>query len=87
MSARCIPKEIRDEVVTKAKTGEKVSDLAERYGISTKTIYGWLTNDSGEDTISVLKYNKLKRENEELKRIIGKLTLDMSWEKKGKTGA
>jgi len=54
-----------------------------RYGISTKTIYGWLTKDSGEDVISILKHNKLKRENEELKRIIGKLTLDMSWGKKG----
>lgn len=86
MPARRIPKEIRDEVVAKAKAGEKVAKLAERYGISTKTIYGWLTKDSGEDTISVLKYNKLKRENEELKKIIGKLTLDMSWGKKGKTG-
>lgn len=82
MPARRIPKEIRDEVLSKAKAGEKVADLAERYGISTKTIYGWLSKDSGEDVISVLKYNKLKRENEELKRIIGKLTLDMSWGKK-----
>ena len=83
MPARSIPKEIREEVLTKARTGEKVAELAERYGISTKTIYGWLTKDSGEDVISILKHNKLKRENEELKRIIGKLTLDMSWGKKG----
>lgn len=86
MPARRIPKEIREEVLSKAKAGEKVADLADRYGISTKTIYGWLQKDSGEDTISVLKYNKLQRENQELKRIIGKLTLDMSWGKKGKTG-
>ena len=83
MAAKRIPKEIRDEVLVKARTGEKVAELAERYGISTKTIYGWLTKDSGEDVVSILKYNKLKRENEELKRIIGKLTLDMSWGKKG----
>lgn len=86
MPAKRIPKEIRDEVLGKAKSGERVADLAERYGISAKTIYGWLSKDSGEDTISVLRYNKLARENEELKRIIGKLTLDMSWGKKGKTG-
>lgn len=82
MPARRIPKEVREEVVSKARSGEKVVDLAERYGISSKTIYGWLTKDSDEEVISVLKYNKLKRENEELKRIIGKLTLDMSWGKK-----
>lgn len=86
MPTKRIPKEIREEVLGKAKAGEKVVDLAERYGISDKTIYGWLSKDSGEDTISVLRYNKLQRENEELKRIIGKLTLDMSWGKKGKTG-
>lgn len=83
MPAKRIPKEIRDEVLSKARAGEKIAQLAERYGISTKTIYTWLTKDSGEDLISVLKHNKLKRENEELKRIIGKLTLDMSWGKKG----
>lgn len=83
MPIKRIPKEIREEVIGKAKTGEKVAELAERYGISSKTIYGWLSKDSGEDVISVLQYNKLKRENEELKRIIGKLTLDMSWGKKG----
>lgn len=82
MPARRIPKEVKDEVITKARSGEKVNGLAERYGISSKTIYGWLTKDSGEEVISVLKYNKLKRENDELKRIIGKLTLDMSWGKK-----
>lgn len=82
MPAKRIPKEIREEVLAKTRTGEKVSELADRYGISAKTIYGWLTKDGGEEVISVLKYHKLKRENEELKRIIGKLTLDMSWGKK-----
>lgn len=83
MPVKRIPKEIHDEILVKVKAGEKVSELADRYGISNRTIYGWLTTDSGEETISVLKYNKLKKENEELKRIIGKLTLDMSWGKKG----
>ena len=82
MPAKTIPKEIKDEVTAKARSGEKVVQLGSTYGISTKTIYGWLTKDSGEEAISVPKYNKLKRENEELKRIIGKLTLDMSWGKK-----
>lgn len=82
MSGKRIPAEIKKEVLAKAKSGEKVTELAERYGISSKTIYGWLTKDSDGDVISVFKYNKLRRENEELKRIIGKLTLDMSWGKK-----
>lgn len=78
-----IAKEIKDEVLAKARSGQKALELSSQYGISTKTIYGWLRADTGEEVVSVLKYNQLKRENEELKRIIGKLTLEMSWEKKG----
>lgn len=82
MSGRRIPAEIKKEVLEKVKAGAKVAELVERYGISAKTIYGWLARDSGSDVVTVLKYNKLKRENAELKRIIGELTLDMSWGKK-----
>lgn len=38
-----IPKEKRDEILAKARAGEKVIGLASQYGISDKTIYGWLT--------------------------------------------
>lgn len=82
MQRKVIPKEIHEEVVAKIKTGSKVADMAATYGISTKTIYGWLSKDSGEEVISILQHNKLKKENEALKKIIGKLTLDLSWGKK-----
>lgn len=81
---RRIAKEIKDEIISKIQVGERVADLAERYGVSTKTIYGWLRRDTGEDVVSVLQYNKLKRENEELKRLIGELTLNMHLKKKSK---
>lgn len=81
---RRISKEIREEIISKVQTGERVADLAEQYGVSTKTIYGWLRQDSGEGVVSVLQYNKLKRENEELKRFIGELTLNMHLQKKSK---
>ena len=82
MPHKRIVKEIREEITNKAKNGEKVADLAEQYGVSSKTIYAWLRQGTGEDVVSVLKYNKLKRENAELKRLIGELTLDMSLGKK-----
>lgn len=83
MSKR-IPQEIKDEVLSKIQSGSSVIDLASQYGISTKTIYTWLSVSAGSPDVSLLKFNKLKRENEELKRIIGLLTLDLSREKKGK---
>jgi len=77
-----IPKEIKEEVLAKARAGKRIAELAKQYGISDRTIYGWLRKDTGEDVVSILKYNKLKRENQELKRLIGELTLDMSLGKK-----
>jgi len=84
MQRKIIPKEIKDEILGKVKLGAKVMDLAIQYGISDKSIYNWLHQDTSEELISVVKYNKLKRENEELKRLIGELSLNMSLEKKGK---
>ena len=82
--SRRIAREIREEIVNKVQAGERVADLAEQYAVSAKTIYGWLRQDTGEAVISVLQYNKLKRENEELKRLIGELTLNMHLQKKSK---
>ena len=79
-----IPKEIKEEILAKVKAGERVVDVADQYAISSKTIYGWLRQDTGEGVVSVLQYNKLQRENEELKRLIGELTLNMHLQKKSK---
>jgi len=81
---RRIPKEIKEEILAKVKAGERVVDVADQYAVSSKTIYSWLRQDTGEGVVSVLQYNKLKRENEELKRLIGELTLNMHLQKKSK---
>jgi transposase-like protein len=77
-----ISKEVKDEVLAKIRTGAKVKEVADQYGISDKSIYAWLSAEILPDGISQLKYNKIKKENDELKRIIGLLTLDLSRGKK-----
>lgn len=77
-----VSKETKQEILSRVRAGEKVVVLAKQYGLSDKTIYGWLRADTGEEVVSVLKYNKLKRENEELKWLIGELTLDLKRGKK-----
>lgn len=83
MQRKVISKEIREEILAKARAGERVLVLAQQYGVSDKSIYGWLRQNSDEEVISILKYNKIKRKNDVLKQIIGELTLDASWKKKG----
>lgn len=78
---RRVPTETREEILGRVKEGMTVADAASQYGVSTKTIYTWLAKEARPE-ISVLEYNRLKRENEELKRIIGILTLEMERGKK-----
>jgi transposase-like protein len=77
-----ISNEIKQEVIGKMKNdGIPVSALAESYGISTGTIYKWLGNQA-KGSVSLLVHNKVKKENDELKRLIGELTIRMSMEAK-----
>lgn len=78
-----VPIKIKEEILLKVKNGNSVADTANQYGISPKTIYGWLRNNVRPD-ISIAKYNKLKRDNDELKRIIGLITLELERGKKNK---
>ena len=75
---KIIPLEIKKEIVEKVKQGERVMALAKQYGVSDKSIYTWLRQTTGEQVISLVQYNRLKRENEELKKLIGEITLKMS---------
>lgn len=81
-----IPKEIKMEIISKVKSGEKVVDLARQYGVSDKSIYTWLHLETGDQVVSIVQYNRLKRENEELKKLIGELSLKLSLGEKNRAG-
>jgi len=75
---KVIPKDVKTEILAKVKGGEKVRDLARQYGVSDKSIYTWLHKETGDQVVSIIQYNRLKRENEELKKLIGELSLKLS---------
>lgn len=57
---KSIAQDIKDQIIGRIKgNGEAVSKLALEYGVSVKTIYGWLRKGS-EKHISVLE-RKTKR--------------------------
>lgn len=76
-----VPIQTKEEILLKIKNGAKVLETASQYGISSKTIYTWLKNQV-RPVISIIEYNRLKRDNEELKRIIGLITLELERGKK-----
>lgn len=76
-----IAKEIKDEILSKIKSGERVVEVSKQYGVSEKTIYYWLRSGT-QQTVSLMEYNKMKRENEELKAIVGAMTVEVERLKK-----
>lgn len=83
---KVIAKEIKEEILAKVKAGGKVVDLARQYAVSDKSIYTWLHKETGDTVVSLVQYNKLKRENEDLKKLIGELSLKLSLGEKNRTG-
>jgi transposase-like protein len=76
-----IATEVKQEIMGRVKQGEKVVKLAEQYGISEKTIYYWLRS-TVSNGVSMVEHNKLKRENDDLKAIIGALMVELERGKK-----
>jgi transposase-like protein len=79
-----IAKEVKEEILGKVKAGESVSSLSGAYGVSDKTIYNWLRGNITRN-VSWMEHTKLKKENQQLKEIIGVLSLELEKVKK-KTG-
>jgi len=77
-----INNEKKKEILNKVKVeGIMVKEVAERYEISTKTIYRWIKEES-ETTPSFWEVKKLRQENKVLKELIGTITLEMEKTKK-----
>ncbi len=69
------------DILKRVKDGERVTEVAAEFGISTKTIYNRLSSKTNTDS-SALEMSRLRRENKALKELVGKITLDLSKKKR-----
>jgi transposase-like protein len=65
---------VRDE-------GRKATEVAQEYGVTSKSIYNWLTRGASKDN-SALEISRLKRELEMVYGLLGKLTAEATRPKK-----
>jgi transposase-like protein len=72
--AKRYSQEVKREVLEKVRGGQKVSEVSKIYGICDMTIRTWLERDTVSAASETLEISRLKRENENLLRIIGQLT-------------
>lgn len=74
--------DVKEQILKRIKDeGVSVSQAAEEHGISTQTIYGWLTKRTIGNP-SWQELTKLKKENHELLAIVGELTVKLSQSQK-----
>lgn len=77
-----VSKEIKDQILKRIKEeGISAAQAAVDHGVSTKTIYNWLTKGVTKQ-VSWGEFNKLKKENQDLKTLIGEITIELSKTKK-----
>lgn len=80
-----INRELKQKIIEKIRSeGLSVSQASDEFGLSKNTIYSWIgSRAKGEP--SIIELAKLKKENNELKQIIGGLALDMKRGEKNRT--
>ncbi len=64
------------QFITDVKGGMKVSDAATKHGIHPTTAYGILRRQADNSGTSALEIAKLRRENQELRELVGIFALD-----------
>ncbi len=77
----------KEAILQDIKNGLRVVEAAAKYGHSDKTIYGWMKHQADNTGTSSLEVAKLRRENQELKEIIGMFALEKKRSKKNQFGA
>lgn len=81
---KAVPKEIRDQIISRIKNdGVTVPKAAADAGISPTTVYGWLSKESKITNCDQLELARVKRECQGLYEIIGKLTVAVEKSKRG----
>jgi transposase-like protein len=82
MIGKRISKEVRQEAIAKVKSGRTVKEVAAEYGFDPKNIYNWLARSADGKDKEALEISRLRRENEALTALIGRITFEQELAKK-----
>jgi len=84
MKRHKISPELKEQIINRIKNeGVSVAQASKDHGVSDVTIYGWIAKKvDGQPTIS--ENLRLKKENEQLYKLVGEMTLKLSESQKKK---
>ncbi len=78
MKKHRIAQEVKEQIISRIKDGSvTVQQAAKEHGVHETTVYGWL-GSKVENAPSILEFAKLKKERDELLRLVGEITLKLS---------
>ena len=79
-----IEPKIKAEIITQVRNnGMRATIAAEKYNVNTRTIYGWLKQGVVDGNRNlILENNRLKKENEQLYKLLGRATAEMQKSKR-----
>jgi transposase-like protein len=67
--------ELKQQVLQDIKNGARVAAVCEERALSSKTVYKWLRNQADNTGTSSLEVARLRKENQELKELVGLFAL------------
>lgn len=85
--AKHINPALKQQVLEAVKNGLRVSEAVTQFSISDHTIYSWLRQQSDNTGTSSLEVAKLRKENQELKELVGLFALDKKRAEKNQRSA
>jgi transposase-like protein len=85
--AKHIDAAIKQAVLADIKNGVSVVETSLKHGVTDNTIYTWLKKQADNTGTSNLEIAKLKRENQELKELVGLFALEKKRAEKNTKGS
>ena len=71
-----VDKATKEQLLLEIKNGMKVADAGTKYAVTPTTIYGWMKAQSDNTGTSSLEIAKLRKENQELRELVGYFALE-----------
>jgi transposase-like protein len=74
--AKHVDSSTKETILLEIKNGTTVPEVCAKYGVGRNSVYRWLQTQADNTGTSSLEVAKLRRENQELKELIGAFALD-----------